>query len=310
MSAGRYRYLFGPVPSRRLGRSLGVDLLVGKICSYDCVYCQVGRTASLTAQRREIAPTEKVWAELEARFAEGVEMDYVTFSGSGEPTLHTGLGTLIARLKDRTPYRVAVLTNGSLLWMDEVRRDLARADLVVPSLDAAVEEVWRKVNRPAPGLEFARVLDGLRAFCAERGEAVALEILLVAGVNDSPEHLEALARLVRELRVERVQLNTVTRPPSEDFAAPVPAAVLESLASMIGERCEVIRPASDKAAWREGVGPDEALAMLRRRPCTVRDVAAGLGVNVNEAAKVVGVLVEQGRIKPVRREGLTYYLPA
>ncbi len=310
MSAGRYRYLFGPVPSRRLGRSLGVDLLVGKICSYDCVYCQVGRTASLTAQRREIAPTEKVWAELEARFAEGVEMDYVTFSGSGEPTLHTGLGTLIARLKDRTPYRVAVLTNGSLLWMDEVRRDLARADLVVPSLDAAVEEVWRKVNRPAPGLEFARVLDGLRAFCAERGEAVALEILLVAGVNDSPEHLEALARLVRELRVERVQLNTVTRPPSEDFAAPVSAAVLESLASMIGERCEVIRPASDKAAWREGVGPDEVLAMLRRRPCTVRDVAAGLGVNVNEAAKVVGVLVEQGRIKPVRREGLTYYLPA
>ncbi|MDD4253495.1 MAG: radical SAM protein, partial [Methanoculleus horonobensis] len=188
-----YRHLFGPVPSRRLGISLGIDLVPHKTCSFDCIYCECGRTTDLTCERREYVPTGRVIAELDDFLAKGPDLDYITFAGSGEPTLHTGIGEIIAFIKDRYPrYRVAVLTNSALFTDPDVRAALMRADLVVPSLDAVSEEVFIKINRPSPGTTAERVLKGLLDFAREFSGEIRLEIFIVPDINDTEEELRLL----------------------------------------------------------------------------------------------------------------------
>ncbi|MDK2863513.1 MAG: hypothetical protein PWQ46_1223, partial [Methanomicrobiaceae archaeon] len=188
-----YRYLFGPVPSRRLGISLGIDLVPHKTCSFNCIYCECGQTTDLTCERREYVPTNRVIAELDDFLATAPDLDYVTFAGSGEPTLHSGIGEIISFIKDRYPrYRVAVLTNSALFTDPDVRAALMRADLVVPSLDAVSEEVFVKINRPSPGITAGQVLEGLLDFAREYTGEVWLEIFIVPGVNDTDKELRLL----------------------------------------------------------------------------------------------------------------------
>ena len=311
MDSETLRYVFGPVPSRRLGRSLGVDLVPFKTCTHDCVYCQLGRTTNRTVQCAEYAPTDVVIEQLRVALGGSDRPDSVTLAGSGEPTLHSRVGEVIAAIKRLTDAPVTVLTNGSLLDWPEVRQACALADRVVPSLDAGSEEAFQRINRPAPGLTLAQHVDGLAAFRDEYGGQLWLEIMLVDGVNDSDPEIAGMRALVDRIRPDRVQLNTVIRPPAEDAAQPVSPARMAEIAAAFGPLAEVIadyqagQAASDATRQREDV-----LAALERRPCTLGDVAAGLGIHRNEAIKHLTHLLNGGLIARVRRGEDEYYQPA
>jgi len=299
-------YIFGPVPSRRLGRSLGVDLVPFKTCSYDCIYCQLQRTTNKTIQRKEWVPLDAVVSQLKARLTS--KPDYITLSGSGEPTLYLRLNELISRIKDITDILVAVLTNGSLLSLSEVRSALCLADMVVPSLDAGTDEVFQYVNRPHPDITFEKMLQGLIDFRREYTGKYWLEVFLIAGVTTPEAQIKKLSECIRLIRPDKVQVNTVTRPPAEAFAQPVPKKQIAALAARLYENAEVIadynsvHSQADFTARRSDV-----LTLLRRRPCSVEDIAAGLGIHRNEVAKYVEELYAEGKIEAKLQNQRLYY---
>ncbi len=235
-----YRYLFGPVPSRRFGRSLGVDLAGGRRCSFDCVFCEVGKTDCLTRQRQEYVPTSAVIGELRAWLAEDGVADVITLAGSGEPTLHTGFGEIIDAVHASCKIPVALLTNSSLLTEPGVRSAAARADIVKVSLGAWDEASFEALNHPVPGLTFAGVMQGLRLFRAQYQGRLWVEVMLVCGVNDVPWQVERIAALVADLQPATVQLNTVVRPPAFADAEPLADESLERLAALFTPKAEVI----------------------------------------------------------------------
>jgi wyosine [tRNA(Phe)-imidazoG37] synthetase (radical SAM superfamily) len=310
VARGKRSCLFGPVASRRLGRSLGVDVLAPKTCTFDCVYCEVGRTTRKTAGRASFVPPDEILRELDEFFASGGKADYITFSGSGEPTLSSDLGLLIRESKKRFRVPVAVITNGALLWDPAVRAELAAADLVIPSLDSAREESFQAVNRPVPGITAARVIEGLRAFVREYKGHVWLEVLLTAGVNDSKDDVDALAAAIAEIAPERVQLNTVVRPPAEASARPVPRERLEEVARRFSKIAptEIVAPASFGAAQKAAAASEAAvLETLRRRPCSAQDLAAGLSVTLEAVVPVLASLLERGSIHKVAFGKVEFY---
>jgi len=298
--------IFGPVPSRRLGRSLGVDTVPFKTCTYDCIYCQLGRTTCKTVQRRDWVPLDKVLAELEQKLY--LRPDYVTLSGSGEPTLYSCLGELIDRIKAMTNIPVAVLTNGSLLWREDVRDELTRTDLVIPLLDAGRQATFRAVNRPHGQITFQTMLDGLIEFRRQFKGHYWLEVFLLAEYNDTEDEIADLARAVDRIQPDRVQLNTVCRPPAEKVAVAVPDERLDELAARFRPRAEVLRcsrgvhPPAEFAPRRE-----EILALLQRRPCSIEDIADGLSVHQNEVAKHLEQLAAEGLITAPRTAGNQFY---
>ncbi|MEE4274337.1 MAG: radical SAM protein [Thermoleophilia bacterium] len=303
------RYAFGPVPSRRLGRSLGVDLVPPKTCTFDCVYCQLGRTTDLTVERACRAPVDDVLADVARRLA--AEPDYLTVSGSGEPTLHSEVGAVIRGLHELSDVPVAVLTNGSLLYLPEVRRALRAADRVIPSLDVPDEALFRAVNRPHPALTFDGLVEGLVRFRDEYDGVLALEVLLLGGVTDSVDVVTRLVPLVERLAPDVVQLGTVIRPPAEAGVRAVSPEVLHERAALLPGVVEVtvdVAPPPVDAPLAAAAA--DAVELVARRPCTVDDVAAGLGIHPGEALKLLRALSLEGRVE-TRREGQrTYYVAA
>ena len=301
--------VFGPVPSRRLGRSLGVDLVPFKTCSYDCVYCQLGRTTRKTAERREWVPLEKVLEGIRAKLE--TSPDYITLSGSGEPTLYSRLGELIGGIKRLTETPVAVLTNGSLLFLPEVRESLLGADLVLPSLDAGDEKAFLAVNRPCEEISFDAMAEGLVEFRREFKGAFWLEVFLVGGVTDTDEQVEKLASLVRRIGPERVQLNTVTRPPAESGTRAVARERMERIAEAFEPTAEVVadwRGTHEQPAF--SALRSDVLDLLKRRPCTVSDIAEGLGIHRNEVVKYVEELASRGMIEAEKTDRGIYWRAA
>jgi wyosine [tRNA(Phe)-imidazoG37] synthetase (radical SAM superfamily) len=255
-------------------------------------------------ERREWVPLDELLGEVEAALGAGAAPDYVTVSGSGEPTLYSRLGELVAGVKRITRVPVAVLTNGSLLGDPGVRAGLAAADLVVPSLDAGDAETFRRVNRPHQSIDFDRMVEGLVEFRRGHPGRLWLEVFLLAGINQ----VGRIAGIAGRVDPERVQLNTVARPPAESSALAVTGEELERLAAAFGGRAEVI------AGYRGAhAGPgvaarrEDVLDLLRRRPCTVAEVAAGLALHRNEAAKYVGELLSAGRLAAEESAGEVYY---
>ena len=240
--------MFGPVPSRRLGRSLGVDLVPFKTCPFDCVYCQLGGTTTKTAKTDVYVPTEEVLAEVAAKLAGKPDCDYITISGSGEPTLHRDLGRIIAAIKAMTDVPVAVLTNGALLNNPDVRRALAQADLVMPSLDAGDAKTFQRINRPCPAVTFQSVLEGLKAFRREYSGSLCLEVFLVADVNASESQVRKIKAILDQVRPDRVDVNTVTRPPAHEDARPVDPETLS-------QANEILRSIESYWLQQLGFGP-------------------------------------------------------
>ena len=308
-----YRYLFGPVPSRRLGRSLGIDLVPQKTCTFDCAYCECGRTTVLTLERREYVPTDRVIAEIDDCLAKAPDIDYVTFAGSGEPTLHSGIGDIISFIKDRYPrYRVAVLTNGALFVDPDVRAALMRADLVVPSLDAVSEDIFRDINRPSPGITAGQVVAGLVAFSREFPGVIWLEVFIVPGKNDTDEELLRLRDAVAAIAPDRVQVNTLDRPGTDIRVRRASPRTLERARTIIGGNAEVIGAASCEPAMTPEAHDvaDMLLATLRRRPCTVADLSRISGLRPAEVTKHLRILEEKGAVEPVREQRGVFYRAA
>ncbi len=301
--------IFGPVASRRLGRSLGVDLLPYKTCTYDCVYCQLGRTTNLTTERREWVDTGEVMEEARRALSQAEGLDYITFSGSGEPTLHSRIGEMIRELKRESRVPVAVLTNGSLLWQDEVQEALLEADLILPSLDAPDKGLFRHVNRPHPDLSFEQVLDGLIRFRERYQGKIWLEILLLSGITGIEREVKRLAEQVRSIRPDLVQLMTVSRPPSLEYVRPVAEKQLRKFVSLFDVPAVVV-PAVSPASHdvHRAAGREEILHLLERRPCTIEEIALGLGMAPAEVGKYVDDLYAHGQLKVINgNDGSTYY---
>jgi wyosine [tRNA(Phe)-imidazoG37] synthetase (radical SAM superfamily) len=306
--------IFGPVPSRRLGRSLGIDVIPPKTCSFDCIYCESGPTTRLSVKREYFADPSEILAELNAFFRlHPNAADVLTFSGAGEPTLYAGLGELIAAVKKAYPrLPLIVLTNGSLLWDPEVRRSLLKADRVVPSLDAVAAAVFRRINRPHPSLDPMRIIEGIRAFRKEYKGRLHVEIALVSGVNDTAEELSSLAGVIKSIRPDKVELNTVVRPPAIPGTRGLSDARMEWAASFFHSLdAEIVGvfQSDEQACGAEQIAL-RIVETVERRPCTVPELAASLGVPEKIVEQESQRLQEQGKLRKLHFDGKLFLCPA
>jgi len=289
------KYLYGPVTSRRLGSSLGVDILPFKTCSFSCIYCQLGRTTRPTAKRRLYVPEKPVLDEIEKYLTgSGHRPDYITFSGSGEPTLNSGFGNMIDMIKKLTSVKVAVITNSSLMPDAGVRRALLKADLVVPSLDAATQSVFEKINRPAEGLQISEIIEGIAAFRKDFTGELRLEILLVKGINDTQAELDALKAAVEKINPHSVDVNTVARPPADKSAMAVPEQEVKKIAAFLSPCASAVAPSKGVHHSIPGEAAEKIVALLKRRPCSFAEICSSLGLETGEAAAALAALSRKG----------------
>lgn len=293
----RKRYIYGPVPSRRLGRSLGVDLVPKKTCTYDCIYCQIGRTTQQTVARQEYIPAAEIIKDVAEALNEwGDKIDYIAISGSGEPCLNTAIGEVIEGIKKLTATPVALITNSSLFPLEEVRQAVMKADLICPSLDATTPHVFQTINRPHPSLSIPSIIEGLSHLRQQYKGKIWLEILLCRGINDAAPEIEALREAIRLVAPDRVQLNTVVRPGTEDYAAPLPPRRLEEIRVALGGIAEVIAGFS---AHQHPIAADDldeqVIDIISRRPETPDGLAKALGIHDLEVAKILDRLTKEGK---------------
>jgi len=293
------KYVFGPVPSRRLGRSLGVDLVPYKTCTFDCIYCDLGRTTHKTISRGFFVSPEEIQRELELTLPTlQRKPDYITLSGSGEPTLNQNMGDIIHSIKRVTSIPLAVLTNGSLLYIEDVRRELMEADVVLPSLDAVNPLTFECVNRPHLSLKIDEIISGLIRFRNQYRGQIWLEIVFCRGVNDEAQEISKFKEVIERIQPDRVQLNTPVRPPAEEFAYPLTPDQLEEIRKKLGEKAEIISEfAAPLGAELDSVKDTEILNLIKRRPCTTEDISKGLGLRIDEVAKHLAHMSRTGAIR-------------
>jgi wyosine [tRNA(Phe)-imidazoG37] synthetase (radical SAM superfamily) len=305
--ARKYHHLFGPVPSRRFGRSLGVDLTPPKTCTLDCVFCQLGRTPKKSLERREYVPTGDVISELEDWLRTNGQADYITLSGSGEPTLHSHFGEILEFVRKNSKIPALLLTNGTMLYLPEVREAASHASIVKASLSAWDDASYGLVNRPHPSLRFDMLVEGEKAFRARYDGKLYLEVFLVKGMNAAPEDVRKIAALAKQVAPDRIQLNTAVRPPAEEYSVPVTADEMESLCALFDPRAEIIADFRSTQGTHMRVTQDAMAAMLERRPCTAEQIAQSFGMHMNEVSKYLGRLTRSGQVVTERRDGSIYY---
>jgi wyosine [tRNA(Phe)-imidazoG37] synthetase (radical SAM superfamily) len=305
------KYIFGPVPSRRLGQSLGIDPIPQKTCNWNCVYCQLGRSAPMTNARREYIPVDAIIAEVTwaLQTHSPGEIDWVTFVGSGEPTLNSELGNMIRKVKAQTRIPVAVITNGALTFLPEVRADLAQADAVLPTLDAGSAELYRKINRPWPDLTFERQVEGLIAFRAEYRGKLWIEVMLVRGLNDSEEALRDLASVLVRIKPDQVHLSLPVRPPAESWVQPTDEEGLLRAQAILGDVAHVLSPAQGEFDLRGCGNASEAiLSIITRHPMREDDLFTALQRWPDEDVRqILQNLSESGLAQPVTRYGVRFW---
>jgi len=305
--ARKYHYLFGPVPSRRFGRSLGVDLTPPKTCSLDCVFCQLGRSTKKSVERREYVPTRDVISELENWLRIDGQADYITLSGSGEPTLHSHFGEILAFVRKSSKIPALLLTNGTTLYLPGVRDAASHASIVKTSLSAWDDASYGLVNRPHSSLRFDMLVEGEKAFRREYSGKLFLEVFLVKGMNAAPEDVRKIAALAKQVAPDRVQLNTAVRPPAEDYSVPLTAEEMESLCGLFDPPAEIIAEFRSTQGSHMRANQEAIEAMLERRPCTAEQIAQSFGMHMNEVSKYLGRLTRSGQVVTERRDGSIYY---
>ena len=303
------RFIYGPVPSRRLGRSLGIDLIPHKTCTYDCIYCHLGRTTTKTMQRHEYVPFSEVVNELDQNQDILDSSDYITIAGSGEPTLYSRLGDLITVIKEKTHTPIAVITNGSLLWDKSIQASIKKADVVIPSLDAGDAVLFQHINRPLSDIAFEQMVRGLIEFREVFQNKLWLEVLLVGGSTAITSEVKKIAGIIRKIRPDKVQVNTVVRPPSEKFAYAVSPGHLEQMAFLLGDNAEIIAEFQHPDSEHSLSGArEDILTMLRRRPCTLHDIVSGLGLNWNVAVKHIDYLITLNLVSAKPMHNNTFFI--
>ncbi|MBW2621575.1 MAG: radical SAM protein [Deltaproteobacteria bacterium] len=297
-SREKFRFVFGPAPSRRLGVSLGLDLVPSKTCTLDCLYCEVGPTTARIMERFDLDMAASVLAELEAYLASPhPKLDFITLTGSGEPTLNAEIRRIIEGIKELTPVSVCVLTNGTLLSDPQVRRDLGGADLVVPSLDTVFPETFQRLNRPHPLLDVETIIQGIIKLRDEFSGSFWLEILLSKGINDSEEELAALRDAAEKINPDKIHINTVYRPPMDQSAQPLSEEELDRVKIFFGNKTQVAGSFAKRRPQqaREGAGA-EILQLVGRRPCGMEELSSVLGLPLPEVRKAVEELKHNGAI--------------
>jgi len=301
-------YLFGPVPSRRLGLSLGVDIVPLKTCTLDCVYCQLAETTEKTVIRKEYVTVESVLNQLKQRLSNGLQADFITFSGSGEPTLNANLGEFIERIKEITNIPVAILTNGTLLYLPDVRADCAKADVVLPSLDAPDEQTFQKINRPHTDISFKNLVSGLCQFRKDFAGRIWLEVFLLEGINTSHRQIKKIADIIKKICPDKIQLNTAVRPPKDTTVKKVENEKLQQIAKLLGPKCEVVADFSTLSHQKNlQTKAEYVLSILKRRPCSLEDICAGLSIHQAEALKYISHFKHQGIIISEQKDGRLFF---
>ena len=303
--------VFGPVPSRRLGQSLGIDPIPVKTCNRNCVYCQLGRTRPLVNERREFFPQKEILAEVKNALishASGT-IDWVTFVGSGETVLHSGIGRMIRKVKALTEIPIAVLTNGALLYLPEIRRELSAADVVMASLDAGSAGLYRKINRPWPALTYRHLLDGLIAFRKEHRCRLWIGIMLIEGLNDSEEALKEIAAALDRIQPDRAHINLPDRPPSEQWVRPPSREKLLRATEILGASTHMENPIYGNFVLPVAGNPVEAITdILTRHPMEEGELKRALE---NQASGQIEPALEQltssGKVQVVERYGRRYW---
>ena len=311
--------VYGPVPSRRLGRSLGVGPIPFKTCDYSCVYCQLGRTTHMTIWRKDFFPREEILNEIkrviEVESSHSYkELDFVTFVGEGEPTLCKSLGWLIRKTKEIADIPIAVDTNGSLLYREDVRNDLSQADVVMPSLDAGTAETFRKINRPHRGIVFETVVEGMEKFRQEYGGEIWVEVMLVKGLNDSTEELEAIKSRLSPVEPNRTYINVPIRPPAEPWAVPPDKESIALAHAILRDVNVVDITAEETGEFSIGgfTNPEDAiLAIIRRHPMRAEQVietSKKFEVEERDVHDSLTRLEESGKIKKVKYREKVFWL--
>ncbi|MDO8734971.1 MAG: radical SAM protein [Elusimicrobiota bacterium] len=291
------KYIFGPVPSRRFGLSLGIDIIPRgkKYCTLDCTYCQIGRTTNLTIQRKKYAAVKPVLDELKKTLKSKIRIDCLTFSGSGEPTLNSNIGRMISEIKKLAKIPVVVITNGTLLYRPDVQNDLLKADIVAPSIDAVLS--FNEINRPHKSLDIKKIIDGLVRFRKIYRGKIYLEVMLVKNVNDSETEIAAIKKAIKKIKPDKIHLNTVVRPPAETYAKPVEQKKLLEIKKYFGKSCEIISGGTKKGTNLIGTNvPQRILEMLKRRPMQISDLNKTLGVDGKIIRKELRLLERKKKI--------------
>lgn len=299
-------HVYGPVLSRRLGVSLGVDLVPYKTCTYDCIYCQLGPTTRLTQERSEYVSRDTVLHDLKEALDANPEPDYITLAGSGEPTLHSGIGEIIHGIRSLTRTPVAILTNGSLLTDRKVRTECGLADVVLPSLDAGDDHTFSEVNRPLPGFTFPSMVAGLEEFRRGFDGQIWLEVMLLKSITDNDDAVSRIAGLAGKIHPDRIHLNTAVRPAPDASVKAVPVQALERFADFFSPKAQI--------SFYPIAGSDEPELPLEiisetvsRRPCTLEEIARMMNLAVVEVLKITDEMVRTGRLRIVRHGGKNFY---
>ena len=299
-------HVFGPVPSRRLGRSLGVDLLPFKTCSYDCIYCELGKTTNQTCLPGEWVPVSEVLEEIREKLISNP--DYITLAGSGEPTLYSPLGELIDGIKAMTSTPVAVLTNGSLLWQENVRKRLLKADVVMPTFVAATEKIFKTIHRPEAGLDFKKILEGLVLFRKDYPGQYWLEVFLLGGINTSKEELHLMKAWIEKINPDRILLNSLDRPAAYEEARLPDNTTLHKACTLFGPKAEIIskKYISPKLS-AEAVTESRVFEVLKRRPSSMEDLCRGLQKTPEEIKPLLDHLKAEHKIELLVENNISFY---
>ena len=306
-----YKYLFGPVPSRRLDMSLGIDLVPKKVCSLNCVYCEVGETTKLAVDRMEYVKVDKIFAELKEFMSNNPKIDYITFSGSGEPTLNSKIGEVLSHVKQHYPeVKTAILTSGALLADKRLRTEILASDVILPSLDAASQSVFEKINQPNPNLKIDTYIQGLVDMRKEYKGNIWLEVFLLKNYNDTPDELMLLKEAILKIKPDMIQLNTLDRPGAVSGLKALTKEELQTVADNWNiPNVEIIASASQRTTLESFSTDIEAtiLATIARRPCTLNDLHQVLGIHINEINKYLGTLELNSKIKSVELDRGAFY---
>ncbi len=307
------RHVFGPVNSRRLGRSLGIDIVPYKLCSLNCVYCECGATTALTSVVREYAAAADVCAEIDAVLADSPELDVITFSGSGEPTLNSSIGSIISHIKTKYPqYRVAVLTNSTTMNIDSVRRGILAADMIYPSLDAVSDDVFAKIMKPAAGISPGDLIEGLVKLRAEYRGIICLEVFIVPGFNDTVQELSLIRSAAMRIGPDEVHLNRLDRPGSEPWVQPVSDTRMDEIRTFLAPlNVKVIgrMPGDTHSLPDSSDLGNRVLGALGEGREDVEEIASVLGVRVVDVIRVCERLVAAGAACKIPAEKGSLYRP-
>ena len=306
MSA-QYEYLFGPVSSRRLGRSLGVDLIPFKTCTMDCTFCQLGETTCEVSERGDYVPIQDVLSELGRWQAKDGQADHITLAGSGEPTLHLRFGDVLRWVKANTTTDSVLLTNGSLLHLPEVRAAAALADKVKVTLSAWSEASFQQIHRPAQGITYELLVKGERAFRGEYSGELSVEVFIVEGVNSDMAHVREIAKVVESINPDRIDINTAVRPPAVEGVGASSEEDLQAIAEIFGENASVTAPFKKQIALPLEIGEDTLLGLIRRHPASCSQLAAAFNCPEDKVHGILKQMTSAGRLCEEDRDGEIYF---